>query len=216
MASEKKNKLFYILKKNIFKIILLLFCVLLCLIIKYNFMDSVTRIDSAVRNHIDFNIRCSWLTPVMKVITEFGGVIGIISVCILSLILFKKNSTRVLIICNISTIGVLCVLLKAIFNRERAAEALIKMPITHSFPSGHTFFSVGFYGFVIYLILVESNINKTLKIFIASLASLIILLIMFSRLYLGVHYFTDILGGLIFSLLVLSIYISTHKILRRS
>ena len=79
----------------------------------------------------------------------------------------------------------------------------------YSFPSGHTLTAMAFYGFIIYLIYV-SKICKRSKIIFITLLSLLILVVGVSRVYLGVHYFTDILGGFTFSLSFLIIY--THLI----
>nr|WP_256522448.1 phosphatase PAP2 family protein [Halobacillus sp. A5] len=85
--------------------------------------------------------------------------------------------------------------LKAAFGRERP-DLLEQYDGTgFSFPSGHTTGSAVFYGFLIYLILI-SPLTKPAKWLINLGLIVIILLISLSRVYLSVHYLTDILGGL--------------------
>ena len=64
----------------------------------------------------------------------------------------------------------------------------------YSFPSGHSMASVAFYGFIIYLIL-SSNMNKYLKIVFSSFLVILIVVIGFSRVYLGVHNASDVIAG---------------------
>ena len=74
----------------------------------------------------------------------------------------------------------------------------------YSFPSGHAMISTAFYGLIIYLI--YKNANKHKKIYIA-LLTILIFLIAVSRVYLGAHYATDVIAGIIFAIIYLIIFI---------
>jgi undecaprenyl-diphosphatase len=149
----------------------------------------------------------------MKIITNIGSVVGVLTIFIISIIVFKDKTTRIMLLSNITLIGILSLVLKTIFSRERPLESIIKMPTSYSFPSGHTFFAVGFYGLIVYFIS-KSNIKKSIKTLLIIISSLLIFLIGFSRIYLGVHHFTDVIGGLIYGLLILIIFINTYQILK--
>ena len=82
---------------------------------------------------------------------------------------------------------------------------------SYSFPSGHSMMSMIFYGLIIYYIMKYMK-NKRLKNIFVPLLSAIIFLIGISRIYLGVHYATDVLCGWIIGLVYLIIFI---KILNR-
>ena len=84
--------------------------------------------------------------------------------------------------------------LKRLFQRQRPADPLIDGITNFSFPSGHAFMSVAFYGLLIWFAAITIT-NKWLQRVIIIFLLLLILLIGFSRIYLRVHYTTDILAG---------------------
>lgn len=109
----------------------------------------------------------------------------------------------------------LMLLLKSLFKRKRPLSPLIKAVKGLSFPSGHAITAVTFYGLVIYII---SNII-TPGILLYGLISffvLLIILIGFSRIYLRVHYPSDVLAGFIIGMLWLIISLETFNIFEKN
>ncbi|MCU7552079.1 phosphatase PAP2 family protein [Chitinophagaceae bacterium LB-8] len=99
-------------------------------------------------------------------------------------------------------------LLKHLFGRERPLTPLLEEAKGMSFPSGHALMSVTFYGLLIYIIW-QSVKNKKLRLALTFALILLILLIGFSRIYLRVHYTTDVIAGFCmgFLWLVVSIWV---------
>lgn len=93
----------------------------------------------------------------------------------------------------LSSLG-LMFLLKNVFNRERPGIPLLEEARGLSFPSGHALMSVTFYGLLIYAVYHLWK-NDTAKWSMISFLVLLILLIGFSRIYLRVHYTSDVLAG---------------------
>jgi len=85
-------------------------------------------------------------------------------------------------------------LLKNIFSRHRPLIPLLKPALGYSFPSGHSMMSFSFYGLLIYLCYKYIE-NRILKWFLITGLFLLILSIGFSRIYLRVHYASDVLAG---------------------
>ncbi len=93
----------------------------------------------------------------------------------------------------LSSLG-LMFLLKNAFSRERPAIPLLKEAAGLSFPSGHALMSVTFYGLLIYIIF-KTVENKGLKWTLITLLILLIMIIGLSRVYLRVHYASDVIAG---------------------
>ena len=146
-------------------------------------------------------------TPIAKFITNFGGAIFIIVLTALLVIAIKNKKIGLSIFTNLVIITVLNQSLKRILQRPRPTEYRIIQEIGYSFPSGHSMISMAFYGYLIYLIYRYVK-NKYIKWISISLLSILICLIGISRIYLGVHYTSDVLGGFLISISYLVIYIS--------
>ena len=122
-------------------------------------------------------------------------------------ILIKNRKIGLSIFSNLVIITVLNQLLKNILQRPRPTEYRIIEETGYSFPSGHSMISMAFYGYIIYLI--YNNIkNKYLKTALISILSLLIVMIGISRIYLGVHYTSDVCAGFLVSISYLIIYIN--------
>lgn len=149
-------------------------------------------------------------TPIAKFITNFGGAIFLIILTILLLVVLKNKKVGLSICTNLVVVTILNQLLKRLLQRPRPTEFRIIEENGYSFPSGHSMVSMAFYGYLIYLIYRFVK-NKYLKWISIVLLSLLICLIGISRIYLGVHYTSDVLGGFLISISYLVIYISAFN-----
>lgn len=154
-----------------------------------------------------------FVTPIAKFITNFGGVIFLSIATIALLLLIKNKKIGLSIFSNIVIITILNQLLKRILRRPRPTEFRIVEETGYSFPSGHSMVSMAFYGYLIYLIYRYIK-NKYIKWSLIVLLSILICLIGISRIYLGVHYTSDVLGGFLLSISYLVVYISLIKNLK--
>lgn len=126
------------------------------------------------------------------------------------LLVTKQNwfSIRVITI-SISSL-VLMLLLKQLFQRKRPLAPLLKAARGLSFPSGHAIMAVTFYGLLIYILQHTIGANW-LRSVSTILIIVLIFLIGFSRVYLRVHYASDVLGGFIIGSLWLLISLAVIK-----
>ena len=146
-------------------------------------------------------------TPIAKFITNFGGAIFLIGIAVILFIVIKNKKIGISIITNLGIITILNQLLKRILQRPRPEEFRIINESGYSFPSGHSMISMAFYGYLIYLIYKYVK-NKYLKWFLITILGILIVNIGISRIYLGVHYTSDVLAGFLISISYLIVYIS--------
>ncbi len=146
-------------------------------------------------------------TPIAKFITNFGGAIFLIVLTITLILLIKNKKIGFSIFLNLASVTILNQLLKRILQRPRPTEFRIVEESGYSFPSGHSMVSMAFYGYLIYLIYKYVE-NKYIKWISIIMLSILICSIGVSRIYLGVHYTSDVLGGFLISISYLIIYIS--------
>lgn len=110
------------------------------------------------------------------------------------LLLYKKRELALTtLLVALSSLGLMS-LLKNLFQRTRPADPLVDGITNYSFPSGHALMSVAFYGLLIWIIR-RHTANKWLRNGATGFLVVLILLIGFSRVYLRVHYPTDVIAG---------------------
>lgn len=150
-------------------------------------------------------IEFPWLVSIIKLITHLGSGLFYMFICT---ILFIKHKQLAILLCVNSTVALLINnILKLIFTRERPIEKLIEIS-GYSLPSGHACGAVAFYGTLIYYIYVKNSDKKKYNyVFLV-----LILLIGFTRIYLKVHYFSDVICGYLVGLCVM---LSINKFIMR-
>ena len=186
--------------------------VTICMTIFLILAISIIKTESIAIDEIGYNIISKYLisgfmTPIVKTVTQLASPIFLIVLTILLIVFIKNNKIRKYICANLIISTILNFGLKNIVRRARPDEFRIIEESGYSFPSGHSMVSMAFYGLLIYLIYKKVN-NKYLKNFLIILLSIIILLIGLSRIYLGVHYTSDVLAGFLLGISYLIIFVS--------
>jgi membrane-associated phospholipid phosphatase len=153
--------------------------------------------DFAVFDYLEQFVS-SGMTSFMQFITYLGTHYFLIPANLVLIIyfLFIKRHRWYSIRVPVIALGglLLMFLLKFLFNRPRPLIPLVEEARGLSFPSGHALMSFSFYGLLIYL--VWQHVEKVwVRNLLAVLLLLLILLIGFSRIYLRVHYASDVMAG---------------------
>ncbi len=171
--------------------------------------------DTAVRNYI-YGFRSGGLTVFFKAVTYLGNWQTVTLICLLSLLAPRlRLSFGVPMSAAAILAAMLQKLLKVSFHRARPDLTLhLITQGGYSFPSGHSFTVLIFYGILIFLCRRYVK-NKTAANLATALLSCLILAIGFSRIYLGVHYPTDVLGGWALGVCVLMLMISAVLFLQK-
>jgi membrane-associated phospholipid phosphatase len=155
------------------------------------------RVDEMIMEAVH-TINDSRMHAVMEAITLLGTHTAITTAAGLTAIAMMRNGRKQdALTVAISTGGAMAIntILKNIFQRRRPIEMArrIKLPRSHSFPSGHSLLSAATYPIVAHH-LVQSRSIAT-QATVHTLAGLVILSVGFSRVYFGVHFPSDVMGG---------------------
>lgn len=159
--------------------------------------------DNAIYNFI-FSHRNKYLDFYFMNITKFGNTIVIIMLVLLLVLLLPKKFKKNLVIETIITV-LINNILKYLIKRPRPNHLRLIKQGGYSYPSGHAMISIAVYGYLIYII--NKNIkDRLLKLFLTIILLIITISIGLSRIYLGVHYPTDIVGGYFLTIIILLIF----------
>lgn len=193
-------------KKSLLVSILIAVILLLLYINSYRYDSQIFDFISSIKsNELDF-----W----MLFITNLGNLITFLVINLMVLILLDyrtgKNVFEILLLSLLTN-----TLIKNIINRPRPESAILFLT-DYSFPSAHMMVSTCFYGYLCYL-MKKSDARKGFKLIFYISMILLILMIGFSRIYLNVHYLSDVLGGLLIGFLLLLVFIlytkNKHKLI---
>ncbi len=192
-------------KKNILLISLIILFILITILVVTNNTESI---DSRIYQFV-IGFKNQSLTTFFKIITKLSEVVFLV-IFVLLILLLLRNKDAIFIIFNLICLRLLNYIVKIIIRRDRPAILRLIKIGEYSYPSGHSMISMGVYGYLIYLIYKKVS-NKYLKYLGISIFSILIILIGISRIYLGVHYFSDVVAGYILSLIYLIIFVRIRR-----
>jgi len=157
---------------------------------------DIVFIDTIVLNFI-YSFRDPFLTPIMHFVSLLGGEFTLLSATIIVVVFtLKKHKKEAAFFAFIVLFGyVFNIVLKQFLKIPRPEDPIAVLGF-YGFPSGHAMNSFIFYGLTAYFTFHFTR-NRGLSVLVAIFFTLLILLIGFSRLYLGVHYPSDVLAGFI-------------------
>ncbi|MCR8641688.1 phosphatase PAP2 family protein [Paenibacillus sp. N1-5-1-14] len=170
---------------------------------------QITGFDEAVTSTV-WSFRSEGVTPLMKVLSFIGNPTTVVVIAALTAIflffVLKHRAEMILFFAVMIFVPLTNTILKRIFTRARPDVDRLLEASGHSFPSGHSMIAVAFFGVITFLLWrhISSFIGRIVLIIFSTL---MILGIGISRIYVGVHYPSDVLGGFLISSSILFICI---------
>ena len=200
---------------SIIKVLIIILPIILFLFITlFLYADIITNFESWVYSE-SVEHMSPFITGCVKMITHMGGSI---TVALLCLLLFLRPYTRKNYALQTSISVILSssvnALLKNIFARPRPDMFRLVMETSYSFPSGHSMTNMAMYG-TFALLAWKYMKSKKEKLIVAIICAVLVTAIGFSRIYLGVHYITDVIGGWCLGLAIALIVIFAYDNLQR-
>jgi len=184
------------MKKRIISIILFIICVLLAILAINGYTKNI---DGFIYELI-IKFKSDMITSFMKFISFLFSTKMVILYCVICLILFKNKRNAIHLSGIMAIEALLNNIMKVIIKRPRPEVLQIVSEKTYSYPSGHTMAATIFV--IIFGNLLKEKFKDN-KFFITLIQVSLIVLTGVSRIYLGVHYFTDIIGAIILSFAIL-------------
>ena len=201
---KEENKInVHLSKKMIIFYVMISLFIILAVITK---LHIIKPIDDAVESFV-IGIRNEKLTSIMIYITNISRAYFLISISIILLFLLKNKKHALLIIINLTCVFLTSQIFKRIIRRARPDGENLIGAFGYSFPSGHAMVSLAYFTFILYLINKKVK-SKTRRIILTVINYLLILSIGFSRIYLGVHYTSDVIAGFILSVAYMMIFLT--------
>ena len=162
----------------------------------HEILDADTLFLDKTISALIYSWRSPVLTGLMKVITNFGAeYLMLISITVVFFLIWKKHKHEALVLAIILIMGlVINMFLKQIIQRPRPDIMPSVVETSYSFPSGHAMNSSVFY-LTIAFYTYHFTRKKKLSLVVTGGAIVLLLLIGFSRVYLGVHYPSDVVAG---------------------
>lgn len=168
-------------------------------------LSSLSFVDRALVALVDFIPR--GLNPEFNLIAKLGDVPVLIVVAIVAAAyeLFRRHKVRAIVTAASLSSLLAFRAIKELVRRARPVSEFVASHGLHdySFPSGHSTGSAALYG--ILAVIIWNNSRRLVARIVTGLLILLIVLIGLSRVYLGAHYPTDVLGGWLLALIVVSI-----------
>jgi membrane-associated phospholipid phosphatase len=152
--------------------------------------------DTFVRTAIH-QLATPGLTRLMQVFSFLGSVAAVTAMCLAAIcvsLYFRRTRTAALLAITMLGVAALDVALKLAFHRPRPVTFFGPTPSSYSFPSGHALGSLCFYG-ILAAILAARLRGRGAKFCVWMAAVVLVGMIGFSRIYLGVHYPSDVIAG---------------------
>ena len=188
-------------KPIILAICLIIFSVMVKLLLK----DQFTNFDNKVYEFI-IQFKSDKVTMLMKFISFLCSFWFLSVFSVIVLLTCKRKKYALFIVLNLLLCYLLNQSMKFIFERNRPLDINLIIENGYSFPSGHSMISLAFYGLFIYIIW-HIDRPRLEKLFYVIPLILLVLLIGISRIYLGVHYASDVIAGYALSMAYLIIFI---------
>lgn len=193
-------------KKNI--LLALLFLILFVLVMILVVLGKTTVLDKLIYDNI-IAFRNPFLDGYFINITKLGNTTVVFGIVLL-FILIVRNRYGLFLACSSIDTVLLNLIVKYSIKRPRPTELRLITQGGYSFPSGHAMISVGVYGYLLYLAITKIK-NKVLKYFVSIVLFMVILSIGISRIYVGVHYASDVIAGYLLALCYLIFFIEVQR-----
>lgn len=167
--------------------------------------DDIMRMDAAAHSLVVMHIRAAWLTPIMQSISDLAHPVVLVVMLLVIEVFAPGRRPGLCAAVNLVLATLLNLLLKTLIQRPRPEGYRLVAESGFSFPSGHSMVAMAFYGLLIWMVWRYEKDALVRRLGVIGFG-LVIVLVGLSRIYLGVHYASDVLAGFCASIAWLGVY----------
>lgn len=194
-----------LLYRNLRVIIMVVTAVVVLWMLEELGTGEIMKLDAAAYSLFVETLRNDALTPLMTSVTELAAPVSLVIVWVVAAAFAPGRRPGIAMALNLGGAVLINQVLKSLVHRPRPEGFRLIDETGYSFPSGHSMVAMAFYGFLVYLIWHYEKDNVKRWLWCCCL-SLTIVGIGVSRVYLGVHYASDVLAGFLISLAWLALF----------
>ena len=166
---------------------------------------EVMRLDMAAYWLFVARLRAPWLTPVMEAFSALATPVALLVLLLVVAAFAPGRAPGWCCATNLALVVVLNQLLKFVVQRPRPEGFRLAVVSGFSFPSGHSMVAMAFFGLLAWFVWRYERDRRARNLLVAAFA-LVAVMVGVSRVYLGVHYASDVLAGFCLSLAWLALY----------
>lgn len=194
-----------LLRQNVRLAVLLAAALVFMLLLEDVTEGSVLRLDTMAYELFVVRLRSDALTPLMEGVTSLASVVVLAVMAAVIAALAPGRAPGWCVSVNLVGVVVLNQLLKFIVQRPRPDGFRLVAESGYSFPSGHSMVSMAFFGLLIWMIW-RFHRRDAMRVVWCVVFGLVIVMVGVSRIYLGVHYASDVVAGFCVSIMWLVLY----------
>ena len=188
------------------RIVILAVCAIVFVALLEDVLDGdLMRLDTAAYALIVERLRADWLTPIMESVSALATPVSLIVFLLVVVAFAPGKRPGACAAVNLVLMFLLNQALKFVIQRPRPDGFQLAVEQGFSFPSGHSMVAMAFFGLLVWMVWHYES-DRATRIGCSVAFGLVIVLVGVSRIYLGVHYASDVLAGFCVSLAWLAIY----------
>lgn len=199
------HKLASLLRANK-RVVVLAICVVVFVALLEDVLEGdLLRIDAAAYALIVERLRADWLTPVMEAFSALATPVSLIVFLLVIAAFAPGRRPGACCAVNLVLVFALNQALKLAIQRPRPDGFQLAVEHGFSFPSGHSMVAMAFFGLLAWMVWHYES-DRVMRIGCVAAFGVIVVMVGISRIYLGVHYASDVIAGFCVSLAWLAIY----------
>lgn len=188
------------------RVVILAVCAIVFVALLEDVLDGdLMRLDTAAYALIVERLRADWLTPLMEAISALATPVSLMVLLLVIVAFAPGKRPGACAAVNLVLVFLLNQTLKFIIQRPRPDGFQLAVEQGFSFPSGHSMVAMAFFGLLVWMVW-RYEPDRATRIGCAIAFGVVIVLVGISRVYLGVHYASDVVAGFCVSLAWLAVY----------